>query len=339
MKMKNKVKILTSPYLLMGVLFVFVSSCKKDQIPTLTTSPISEVSHTTAKSGGNITFDGGEQIFTYGVCWSTSPNPTILDNKTLNGLGAVDFVCSISGLAPFTTYYVRAFATNSVGTGYGNEISFTTLGSSFIDSRDGNQYKSVTIGSQVWMIENLRYLPNVMGSDTYSLTNPCYYVYGYNGTSVSEAKATTNYNTYGVLYNWPAAMNGASSSSANPSGVQGVCPTGWHLPSDMEWRDLTTYLGGESVAGGKLKESGYTHWEAPNAGATNETGFTALPGGGSTTPFFCDLEYYGNWWSATEINSTRAWTTYLNSYTTYLGIYSDSRNAKAYGFSVRCVKD
>ncbi len=338
MKMKNKVKILTSPYLLMGVLFVFVSSCKKDQIPTLTTSPISEVSHTTAKSGGNITFDGGEQIFTYGVCWSTSPNPTISDNKTLDGLGAIDFVCSISGLAPFTTYYLRAFATNSHGTGYGNEISFTTLGSSFVDSRDGNRYKSVTIGSQVWMIENLRYLPSVMGSYAYSLTDPCYYVYGYNGSSVSDAKSTANYNTYGVLYNWPAAMNGASSSSENPSGVQGVCPKGWHLPSEMEWRDLGTNLGGLNVAGGKLKERGISHWIAPNEGATNETGFTALPGGNVQNNFY-DLGYYGNWWSATEINPTRAWTPHLNYSYTNISLFSDSFNAKAYGFSVRCVKD
>lgn len=146
---------------------------------------------------------------------------------------------------------------------------------------DGDNYAVVTIGEQTWMAENLRYLPSVVGPDTGSedVAGSYYYVYGYNGTDISEAKATENYDTYGVLYNWSAAMNGEESSEDNPSGVQGICPAGWHLPSKAEWTELTDYLGGGSVAGGKLKEIGTTHWSSPNTGATNETGFTALPGG------------------------------------------------------------
>ncbi len=128
------------------------------------------------------------------------------------------------------------------------------LNNGFTDSRDGTHYNAVKIGNQVWMAENLKYLPSVVGPGTGSQTTPYYYVYGYDSTVVADAKATSNYTTYGVLYNWPAAMNEATSSSSNPSGVQGACPTGWHLPSDAEWTELTDYLGGTSVAGGKLKE-------------------------------------------------------------------------------------
>jgi uncharacterized protein (TIGR02145 family) len=206
----------------------------------------------------------------------------------------------------------------------------------FTDTRDGNVYQTVTIGNQVWMAENLKYLPSVVGHGTGSETTPYYYVYDYNGTNVAAAKATSNYITYGVLYNRSAAMNGAASSTTNPSGVQGVCPTGWHLPSDAEWTQLTDYLGGESVAGGKLKETGTAHWNSPNTGATNETGFTSLPGGYRTSPgAFYGIGYLGGWWSATEDCTGNAWGRIMD--------YSDSGviryGNKENGFSVRCLRD
>jgi len=207
----------------------------------------------------------------------------------------------------------------------------------FTDPRDGNVYHTVTIGTQIWMVENLRYLPSVTGPGTGSQTVPYCYVYGYNGTVVADAKATSNYTTYGVLYNWTAAMNGAASSTANPSGVQGVCPTGWHLPSDAEWTQLTTYLGGESVAGGKLKETGTTHWDSPNAGATNETGFTALPGGyRDWDSTFYNVGYYGYWWGATEGNAGSALDRYVGYDDGEVGSYYSYEEV---GFSVRCVRD
>jgi len=207
----------------------------------------------------------------------------------------------------------------------------------FTDSRDGNEYNWVQIGDQVWMAENLKYLPSVVGPGTGSQTTPHYYVYGYNGTNVADAKATDNYATYGVLYNWTAAMDGEASSTTNPSGIQGVCPAGWHLPSDAEWTELTDYLGGTSDAGGKLKETGTTHWNSPNTGATNETGFTALPGGYRYDfGTFYYIGFYGYWWSASEFNATSAW---------YRGMgYSNSNVGRDYyykelGFSVRCLRD
>jgi len=205
------------------------------------------------------------------------------------------------------------------------------------DARDNQTYRIVTIGTQTWMAENLKYLPSVVGPETGSQTTPHYYVYGYNGTNVTDAKATANYNTYGVLYNWPAAMNGAASSTTNPSGVQGVCPDGWHLPSDAEWTELTDYLGGTIDAGGKLKETGTTHWNSPNTSTTNETGFTALPGGVRDLDGTFDvIGYNGYWWSATEFNASNAWYRRMYYYYSFVDIPYVN---KGVGFSVRCVRD
>jgi len=209
----------------------------------------------------------------------------------------------------------------------------------FTDSRDGMLYKTVTVGNQVWMAENLKYLPSVGGPDSGSELAPHYYVYGYDGTKVEDAKATANYDTYGVLYNWAAVMNGVATQTANPSSLQGVCPAGWHLPSDAEWREVIDYLGGENVAGSQLKETGISHWECPNKVATNETGFTALPAGYHFTEgegAFSGIGLIGTWWSATELNTSNAfsWRVYYD----YSGACRNSYNKKS-GFSVRCVLD
>ncbi len=217
-----------------------------------------------------------------------------------------------------------------------DSVIFYDPGHYFTDTRDGTLYNTVQIGNQVWMKENLKYLPSVAGSETGSSTTPYYYVYDYSGTNVTDAKATENYKTYGVLYNWPAAMNGAASSTANPSGVQGVCPTGWHLPSDAEWTELTDYLGGTSVAGGELKEKGTIHWVSPNDGATNESGFTALGGGYREFSVFGYLTGYGYWWTSTEKYTSSAWNRVLHWAGPYVLIQEASMSK---GFSVRCVKD
>ena len=327
MKKQNSL-IMIPQLLILVVLFVFANSCKKDDnnntgIPVLSTTAVTDITQATATCGGNITSDGGATVTARGVCWSTGQTPTISDNKTTDGTGAGEFSSILSGLSPNTTYYVRAYATNSSGTGYGSTMSFTTQegssGGTFTDTRDGKVYQTVVIGTQEWMAENLAYLPSVVGPGTGSNTTSYYYVYGYDGTNVTDAKATSNYTTYGVLYNWPAAMAGSASSNANPSGVQGVCPAGWHLPSDAEWTELTDYLGGISVAG-----------------ATNETGFTALLGGSRTsTGDFNYIGFDGDWWSATEDDTNYAWSrlmTFDGSVYRYVG-------DKEVGFSVRCVRD
>src|SRR5574344_393885 len=205
---------------------------------------------------------------------------------------------SSSSVVKSSSSSAKSSSSEAMSSSSSSSIVYSTIK----DARDNQTYRIVTIGSQTWMAENLKYLPSVVRPRTGSQTTPHYYVYGYNGTNVTDAKATAYsvyYNTYGVLYNWPAAMNGAASSTTNPSGVQGVCPDGWHLPSDAEWTELTNYL--TSYAGGKLKETGTTHWNSPNTGATNETGFTALPGGyRNFSGTFLDIGNYGYWWSATE---------------------------------------
>lgn len=206
----------------------------------------------------------------------------------------------------------------------------------FTDSRDSHVYKWVAIGTQTWMAENLAYLPSVNGVSDHSHSVVMYYVHNYDGHDVAEAKASSNYTTYGVLYNWPAAMAGAAASSANPSSVQGICPTGWHMPSDAEWAMLETYVGGNSTAGTKLKSA--SGWAAEGDKETDVYGFSALPG-----DYYCgsgcdnDLRE-GHWWSTSEydVDATYAYDWYLIA---YVGRASMIKSEKNRGFSVRCVKN
>lgn len=333
MKKQNN---LIYPSLLMGLFLVFANSCDKENdeitgqqhVPVLVTTEVTDISQTTATAGGIITLDGGEPVTARGVCWGTTESPTISDSKTEEGTDAISFTSSLTNLKPNTKYYVRAYAANSEGMGYGCSVSFTTqVGgdnkSSFTDPRDGNIYQTVTIGKQVWMVENLRYLPSVVGAETASLTTPYYYVYDYYGTNLEDAKATANYETYGVLYNWEAA--------------KAACPAGWHLPSHAEWIELSEYLGGTSVAGGKLKESGTANWFCPNLHATNETGFTALPGGYRDYGGFSGIGRNGNFWSATESRDDGVWN--LSMAYDYSKLFISEWGSKESGFYVRCVMD
>jgi uncharacterized protein (TIGR02145 family) len=129
---------------------------------------------------------------------------------------------------------------------------------------DGINYKTIKIGNQIWMAENLR---------------STHYADGSIITTFSYGNEEANVLVYGRLYTWSSAMKGAASSDSNPSNVQGIAPVGWHLPSKAEWQQLIDYLGGVNVAGGKLKEDGSAHWLSPNEGATNESKFTTLPAG------------------------------------------------------------
>jgi uncharacterized protein (TIGR02145 family) len=200
--------------------------------------------------------------------------------------------------------------------GGGSSSSSAVPGGTFKDSRDGKTYKWVEIGSQVWMAENLNY--NAPGSKC-----------GGNGKLKDEN--TENCDKYGRLYNWATAMNGSKSSNANPSGIQGVCPTGWHLPSDAEGTTLTNYVG--SPAGTKLKsKSGWS-----NGNGTDDYGFSALLGGfGSSEDGFSSVGSSGIWWSATEYDASIAYRRNMSS-----GYTNVDRGYfyKTYLYSVRCVKD
>jgi|GEM_PF-2236667 len=297
-------------------------------VPTVTTAAITNITGNSATSGGNVTSDGGLPVTQRGVCWSTSPNPTIANQTTSNGSGTGIYSSTISNLNHNTTYYVRAYATNSSGTSYGNQISFTTLswtcGTNFTDPRDNKIYGTVQIGTQCWMKQNLNIGSRISGSTGQS-NNGVIEKYCYNN---SESNCTT----YGGLYQWNEMMQ----YSTTP-GVQGICPPGWHIPTDAEWTTLTTYLGGESVAGGKMKEAGTAHWSSPNTGASNSSGFTAFPGGRRNTDgSFYNLSYVGNFWSSSVSVASYAWSQILG-YNDAVVIRGGSN--KSYGFSVRCLKD
>jgi len=248
-----------------------------------------------------------------------------LSTKSNEGSGSGSFASNISGLSINTTYYFRAYATNAAGTAYGNDISITTLNLP-IDV-DGNVYDTVVIGTQVWMSKNLRVskyrngdaIPTNLSNTTWSSTTSGAYAI-YNASAANDS-------IYGKLYNWYCV--------ADP---RGLCPVGWHVPSDAEWTILENFLGGSSVAGGKLK-SVSPLWQSPNTGATNSSGFSGLPGGVTSWNgiYYSYIGKNGLWWSSTQLSVT-AWYRALNSYNGNVD-RGGWNNFKRCGWSVRCVKD
>ena len=311
--------------IIVSFLILFICHCKKDaRIPILSTTAISNLTSKTATCGGNINSDGGSAVTERGVCWSIVVNPTIANNRTMNGTGIGSYTSILTGLSTKTNYFVRAYATNANGTAYGEDISFSTLQT--LTDKDGNYYDTLTIGTQTWMIADLkttRYndstsIPYVSdNAEWINLITPalCYY-----------ENDIVNKTTYGNLYNWYVVETCK------------ICPVGWHVPSNAEWLILINYLGGESVAGGKLKEIGITHWLTPNAGANNESGFTALPSGNriGVDGSFYSLGTYACYWSSDPSGNTQALNRVLVFDGTNFRIGFDNKTA---GFSIRCVKD
>ena len=316
---------------IMGAFLLFTNSCKKDEkTPELFTTDVSAITQTTAMCGGYISrFDEKDaEITERGVCWSTSPNPTISDNKTNDGEGSGSFTSLIAGLSANTTYYLKAYATNSAGTGYGNMISFTTLkdNSNTVTDYDGNVYNIITIGTQVWMVENLKVTHYRNGDPIPNISDSADWANLITGAFCNYDNSFSNSTTYGKLYNWYAVVDSRN-----------LAPTGWHIPTDTELTTLTTFLGGETVAGGKLKETGTSHWQTPNTGATNVCGFTALPGGcRSFNGLFGAIGSYGYWWSSTVSSTMYAWGRSMVYDYSFVSSSSYSKNS---GVSVRCVKD
>jgi uncharacterized protein (TIGR02145 family) len=193
-------------------------------------------------------------------------------------------------------------------------------------THQGYEYDIVEIGGQCWFSENCRYLPEVSPSNEGSETIPHYYVYNYQGTNVTAAMSHYNYQTYGVLYNWPAVL------------TEGICPSGWHIPSDGEFTELSDFLGGEGVAGGKMKEAGYDHWDTPNTGATNSSGWTALPGSFRSLGGFYNIGGQGFWWTHSQSNSSTS-TSWRRALFSNLDEVHRANLHRYNGFSARCVSD
>ena len=315
-------------------------------LPVITTSSIASITGSSALGGGNITSDGGAPVSQRGVCWSPNPNPTTSNSTTNDGIGSGTFTSNLTSLTSNTTYYVRAYAINSVGTAYGNQQSFTTVNSNIhscgadsvhnpnltygiMSDQEGNTYKTIVIGNQEWMAENLK--TSIYRNGDLIATNLT--DTEWLNTLNTQNGAWVNYNNdsqfdcpYGKLYNWYAVIDSRH-----------LCPNGWHEPTDGEWLSLTNYLGGTAASGGKMKSTGLQYWLSPNGGATNESGFSGLPGGmrWHGGPFFFN-GYSGYWWSTSESSTDFAWIRNLN--------YSDGDATrtdlqKQRGLYVRCLKD
>lgn len=293
-------------------------------LPTVTTTAITAFNTNSASCGGNVVSDGGATITARGVCWSKNQNPTISDSFSSDGTGLGLYTSSLNGLTINTTYYVRAYVTNSNGTAYGSQMTFTTDPISIVDI-DGNVYKVVRIGTQLWMAENLKTttyqdgtaIPNITSDNSWTSTNSGAYCWYGNSVSYKDK--------YGALYNWYAVNTNK------------LCPAGWRVPNDGDWTFLITYLGGSSVAGMKMKSTtGWIDSKGNSGNGTNTSGFTGLPGG-QRTPFFGPFDEIGTtgwWWSSSEL--------YGFGFNLQLNINGDNSYLSTYekhcGYSVRCIR-
>jgi len=292
------------------------------ELAVVSTNTASAITSYTALSGGYIDADS-QGVTARGICWCTSPGPTTNDNISIDGDGTGSFTGELKGLIAETTYYVRAYATNSAGTAYGNEVSFTT--SATLADIEGNIYSTVIIGSQVWMAENLKTTTYNSGQAIPVITDNTEWInLSTPGCCWYSNDESTYGDTYGALYNWYTIESGD------------LCPDGWHVPTEDDWSVLYNYIGG-LYTGGKLKETSLLHWQSPNEGATNETGFTFLPSGFrlASAPFV-NVRTYGHSWSSTEFDTENA----MFHYTTYEDIlfykwYAD----KNCGKPARCIRD
>jgi uncharacterized protein (TIGR02145 family) len=308
---------------------IFVT-CKKDDNISLSTvktfTPV-YISSTAATLGINVESDGGSHIIDCGIYISNSQDAEKTGQRFQIGSDTGIFVGQVSGLLPEVQYYIKSFAKNEKGESLGNEVIALTPGT--IKDYDNNVYETVKIKDQLWMAENLK-STSYRNGDPIGTTTPAtldisgegtpQYQWAYDGNE-------TNVADYGRLYTGYAVTDS-----------RGVCPAGWHVPTDAEFTTLTNTLGGTQVAGGRMKETGTTHWDSPNTEATNESCFTALPGGGrEEAGSFSNiaLGQFGWFWTSTFEDITHlSWI--LSSVN---GEASRMYSGRGAGHSVRCIKD
>lgn len=313
-------------------------------LPVLTTTTPLAITDTTATCGGNITSDGYSVISVRGICWSKSPNPTLKDSVLSDSLSAGLFSFKIKGLSANTIYYARAYATNSMGTSYGNQVTFTTFQKGVIADIEGNVYHSVTIGGQTWMTENLK-VTKYQNGDNIGTTSSIYtdltyavapkYQWAYNG---NESNVPVN----GRLYTWHAVTDSRN-----------IAPEGWHVASEAEWTVLQNYL----IANGfnydktttenKMAKSlcSTTGWNSSYTIGTpgfeptqnNSTGFTMVPSGyRGFDGYYYNFGVAINIWTSSEKSSTLAYARVCGSSDVYVASYDSNKN---YGNAVRCIKN
>lgn len=318
-------------------------------VPLVVTFGVYDYTAVGGFSGGNITDDGGGTIMASGICWSTHRFPDLKDSHTDEGGGHDSFESYLNSLAPYTVYYVRAYATNEVGTGYGQEVAFRTLwDESPVTDADGNEYPTVQIGEQVWMAMNLRVSRYADGTPLDLVESAA----GWESLEVDAAAYCYYENQaiqelHGALYTWGAATRNLGTAETGLE-VQGVCPDGWHLPGDDEWKALEMELGMTQLTadedewrgyeeGGMLKIAGTEYWNEPNEMATNESGFSAAPAGiRRAGGIFSGRGDHTVYWTATGEAADAAWVRALH---TMRGEIKREAVTRKAGNSVRCIKN
>jgi len=314
--------------LLLTLTFSLVT-CKKDDIgslPTISTYSPEYIASTAVTVGVTVDPDG-DSDFVCGIYMGVSQNPETTGTQFQIGNDVGTFLGQITGLTPETEYFVKAYVKNSDVENLAEELSFTTPAK--ITDFDNNVYETVIMGDQVWMAENLR-TTHYLNGDLIDSTDPATlnisventpkYQWSYDGNDVNTL-------IYGKLYTYYTI-----------SDTRKICPAGWHVPSDSEFTSLEATLGGYDIAGSKLKEAGNSHWISPyNVDATNESLYTALPGGyRNNTGEYSHMENYGYWWSSTESDDLNGWVRSL-----YVQASQITREdfTKNNGAAVRCIKD
>lgn len=298
------------------------------QLPTVITIEPTNVGTLIATLNGEINASNSSTTvtFEYGTTMDYGLIVTA-DQSPVTGNISTRVSANVSGLSESTTYHFRVKASSSVGTVYGDDISFTTLASNGdMTDIDGNTYGTIIIGSQVWMTANLKTTKYNDGGHIQNLTDNIEWYSTSLGAFCWYDNSLTNKDEYGGLYNWYSVNTGK------------LCPIGWHVPSDEEWNLLINYLGGIEFAGGKLKEVGTDHWFTQHLGTDNSSGFTAVGGGARSYSdgSFVSLKNFGNWWSATEYDINSSWKFGLGaSYVSVFRLNSKKNN----GNSIRCIKD
>jgi uncharacterized protein (TIGR02145 family) len=296
--------------------------------PGIITQNPTDKTASSAKVTTKITYIWTDPLLEKGICWSTSKNPDITKNKQADNGSNLEFAHTITSLSSGVAYYVRGYAINKHGIFYGNEIQILLLPAPVygeVVDIDGNKYKTVVIGLKTWMAENLKVTKFNDGTSIPSLSESEF--------KTTDGSAFTSYNgnssnvpSFGYLYNGYTVTN-----------TKNVCMQGWHLASSSDWYSLASALGGLESAGGRMKAIS-TIWASPNEAATNESGFTGLPGGSycriclSNSGLFADIGTDGYWWSAQSAEFF-----YLTNNLTSLR--TKSTGASNDGMSIRCVKD
>lgn len=298
--------------------------------PTVVTRNVTNLTSINATLNGTVNGNGflTNAVFEYDTTTQLLNTIKAIQDPVI-GSNDVAVSADLNDLIPNIAYYFRIKGTNAVGISYGEVLSFSinmNISCGIVTDIDGNKYKTVQIGNQCWMAENLKTTKYNNGKPIPLITNGTEWASFSSGAYCYYANNTDNQTIYGNLYNWSTVVD-----------TNKICPTGWHVPTMNEINTLISFLGGSDTAGGKLKEADTVHWKSPNTGATNESGFTALPSG--------DRNYYGNY-DKTLGSSTAFWTTQdLNSFGGVFLLQSGISEiwirgwGKRTGLPVRCLKD